>query len=82
MVKHADADCATVSLALHGGSARLVATDDRRGMVDEERRAGLGKGHIGLYSQALRVEAAGGSLTVVGTPSGTTGTVMVPVKGA
>jgi two-component system NarL family sensor kinase len=82
VVKHAGADCATVSLGLHGGSARLVVTDDGRGLVDEERRAGLGEGHVGLYSQAVRVEAAGGSMTVVGAPSGTTGTVMVPVKGA
>jgi signal transduction histidine kinase len=57
----------------------LVVTDDGRGIVDEERRRRLDEGHIGLYSQTVRVEA-GGALTVVGSASGTTGTVVLPVE--
>ena len=63
-----------------GNLARLVVADDGRGMAKGARQQGLDEGHIGLHSQTLRVEAAGGSLTVAGEASGTVATVLVPVK--
>jgi two-component system NarL family sensor kinase len=79
VVRHADADHARVTLVLDGSWACLVVADDGRGMTNEARQGRLDEGHIGLHSQALRVEAAGGTLTVVGAASGTVATVVVPV---
>jgi two-component system, NarL family, sensor kinase len=70
------------------GTARLTVADDGVGVssvdgtvaVDPGHR--LGEGHIGLASHALRVEAAGGTLTVApGTPRGTLATVELPLPG-
>ena len=80
VVRHADAHHARVTLALAGNLARLVVADDGRGMAKGARQQGLDEGHIGLHSQTLRVEAAGGSLTVAGEAAGTVATVLVPVK--
>jgi two-component system NarL family sensor kinase len=80
VVRHARADHARVTLELDGRWGRLVVADDGRGMATEARQQRLDEGHIGLHSQALRVEAAGGTLTVVGAASGTVATVLVPVK--
>jgi two-component system NarL family sensor kinase len=82
VVKHADARYARVSLDLDGASARLVVGDDGHGLVEQVRRDRLDEGHIGLASQTLRVEAAGGTLTVEGNASGTVVTVVVPVASA
>jgi two-component system, NarL family, sensor kinase len=78
VVKHAGARRAAVTLGLVDGRARLVVRDDGRGLVDSA--PGPAAGHIGLHSQRLRVEAAGGSLTVEATGTGTTATVVVPVS--
>ena len=80
VVKHADARHARVSLGLRGDWARLVVADDGRGVSEQARQQRLDDGHIGLHSQTLRVEAAGGTLTVVGEASGTVATVVVPVE--
>ena len=77
VVKHAGADSATVALGLYGESARLVVADDGRGIDADARQRGLDDGHIGLHSQTLRVEAAGGTLTIAGGPSGTVAIVEV-----
>jgi two-component system NarL family sensor kinase len=80
VVKHADARTARVSLGLYGGHARLIVADDGRGVAGAERERRIGEGHIGLASQTLRVEAAGGTLAVDGDASGTVVTVVVPVS--
>ena len=80
VVKHADARRARISLGLHGDWARLAVADDGRGVSDQARQQRLDEGHIGLYSQTLRIEAAGGTLTVVGDASGTVATVVVPAQ--
>ena len=80
VVRHADARHARVTLALTGNLARLVVADDGRGMAKGARQQRLDDGHIGLHSQTLRVEAAGGTLTVAGEASGTVATVLVPVE--
>jgi two-component system, NarL family, sensor kinase len=77
VVKHAGARRARVSLALTGDQARLVVADDGHGVP--ERAPGPGEGHIGLHTQRLRVEAAGGALAVDATGDGTTATVTVQV---
>jgi two-component system NarL family sensor kinase len=78
-VKHAGAERIRLSLAYHGTTARLVVADDGRGIEAGERQHRLDEGHIGLYSQAVRIEAAGGTLSVVGAPTGTVATVELPV---
>lgn len=77
-VKHADAHRIELSLVLDPFSARLVVTDDGRGLIDGERHQRLEQGHIGLYTQTLRVQAAGGTIDIIGSPSGTTATVTIP----
>jgi two-component system NarL family sensor kinase len=79
VVKHADARTARVSLELSDDRARLVVSDDGHGLVEQVRRQRLDQGHIGLASQTLRVEAAGGTLSAGGDASGTVVTVVVPV---
>lgn len=78
VVKHAGARTVWVSLGLHDGSARLVVADDGRGIADGARQRSLDDGHIGLHSQTLRIEAAGGELTVARAVSGTVATAVVP----
>jgi two-component system NarL family sensor kinase len=79
VVKHADANHVSVSLESDGDQARLVVADDGRGMPEPTTTQRLGEGHIGLHSQTLRIEAAGGTIAVVGGPSGTVATVVVPM---
>ena len=79
VVRHADARSVTVRLALAGGRARLTVADDGVGIADGAVQHSLELGHIGLTSHALRIEAAGGTLTLhAGRPSGTVVVVDVP----
>jgi two-component system, NarL family, sensor kinase len=88
VAKHAHADRVVVGLTRAGGAARLTVADDGVGVrgpdgngtdgIDPGHR--LGEGHIGLASHALRVEAAGGRLTVTpGVSAGTVATVELPL---
>jgi two-component system NarL family sensor kinase len=79
VVRHAGATRATVALSLDTASATLVVTDDGTGIDEDARARSLSGGHIGLHSQALRIEAAGGTLRVEPGASGTVATVVVPV---
>jgi two-component system NarL family sensor kinase len=79
VVRHAGATQATVTLTLDTASATLVVTDDGTGIDEGARARSLSGGHIGLHSQALRIEAAGGALRVEPGASGTVATVVVPV---
>jgi two-component system, NarL family, sensor kinase len=81
VVRHAGASRATITLTLHTATATLVVADDGIGIAERDRDRSLAGGHIGLYSQALRVEAAGGSLRIEPGPIGTVATVIVPVGG-
>jgi two-component system, NarL family, sensor kinase len=81
VIKHAEARRAELKLILEGKTARLKVSDDGRGMaaVDLERR--LADRHIGLASRRIRVEAAGGLLTIsAAVPHGTVVTVEVPAE--
>jgi two-component system NarL family sensor kinase len=79
VIRHADARAVTVGLALAGGRARLTVADDGVGIADDAAQHSVELGHIGLASHTLRIEAAGGSLTIhPGQPSGTVVVVDVP----
>jgi two-component system NarL family sensor kinase len=68
-----------VDLVRTDGRARLTVADDGVGVPDGAVQRSLELGHIGLTSHALRIEAAGGTLTLrPGQPSGTVVVVDVP----
>ncbi len=57
-------------------------TDDGVGVPTTDVTHRLGEGHIGLASHALRVEAAGGALTLApASATGTVAAVELPVPG-
>jgi two-component system NarL family sensor kinase len=81
VAKHAEARSAHVTLSHGAASATLVVTDDGRGTDSAHRQSQLRDGHIGLATRRIRVEAAGGEMTIHSSPStGTTVTVTVPVS--
>jgi two-component system, NarL family, sensor kinase len=79
VVEHADASRVEVVLAADGDDVRLLVADDGVGFSPEELADRLAAGHIGLASQRVRIEAAGGSLEVGSAPrAGTRVEVRVP----
>jgi two-component system NarL family sensor kinase len=80
VVKHSHAETVRISLADQNDElARLVIVDDGRGITEDAVKQSLKSGHIGLASYRVRVEAAGGSLTLSRAwPSGTRAEVTVP----
>jgi len=80
VVRHAGADRLRVELSLLSGRAELVVTDDGVGADPATVAGRLAEGHIGLNSQRVRIEAAGGSFTLRAPPAGgTVVAVSVPV---
>jgi len=80
VVKHAQAASAVVTLELADGTARLVVADDGVGMPENATGGALRRGHIGLASHTLRIDAAGGRFTsAANPPHGTVVTVELPV---
>ena len=78
--KHAAATSVRLTLDVRDGSARLVVADDGRGISATAVGRALDQGHVGLHTQRLRIEAAGGTLTVEpGEPNGTVATVELPL---
>ncbi|RAG80339.1 hypothetical protein DN069_38655 [Streptacidiphilus pinicola] len=83
VVRHARASHVEVLLALAGPVAVLEVRDDgvglaagRRPLVDR-----LADGHIGLAAQRVRVEEAGGSMTLTANaPTGTAARVTLPLE--
>jgi two-component system, NarL family, sensor kinase len=81
VIKHAEARRAELKLILEGKTARLQVSDDGRGMGDVDLERRLADRHIGLASRRIRVEAAGGLLTIsAAVPHGTVVTVEVPAE--
>lgn len=79
VIKHAGADRATVRPSWDGTTARLLVSDNGRGMagVDLDRR--LSERHLGVASRRIRIEAAGGRLTYTdAVPHGTVAIVELP----
>jgi two-component system NarL family sensor kinase len=72
VVQHADAARVTVRLNADGRDVELVVADDGRGFPPERLAEQLAQGHVGLASQRVRIEAAGGRMQVDSTPGGGT----------
>jgi two-component system NarL family sensor kinase len=69
----------TVRLVEGAGELELAVEDDGRGFPPERLDERLAEGHVGLASQRVRLEAAGGSLRVSSAPGdGTLVAIRVP----
>lgn len=68
VVRHAGAARVTVRLREAGGELELAVEDDGRGFPPERLAEQLADGHVGLASQRVRIEAAGGSMYVASAP--------------
>ena len=68
VVQHAGARNVTVRLADADDALRLVVEDDGRGFPPERLAAQLADGHVGLASQRVRIEAAGGTMELDSSP--------------
>jgi len=79
VVRHADARLVTLRLSELNGEVELVVEDDGLGFPPERLGEQLADGHVGLASQRIRIEAAGGRMRVASTPSaGTRVEIHVP----
>ena len=77
-VKHADASSLRIDLGREDGSIFLTVTDDGKGIAEGELEQQLAKGHIGVASQRVRVEAAGGRFSLRPAAPGTVARVELP----
>ncbi len=80
VTRHSGATTATVTLQIAGSSCRLDVADDGVGLSEDRAAQRLAEGHIGLASQRARIEAAGGSLTMLPASSGTHVRVVLPLR--
>jgi two-component system, NarL family, sensor kinase len=81
VVRHANAKNVTVRLAEHQNELELVVEDDGRGFAPEWLVQRLADGHVGLASQRVRIESAGGTMDVASVPDeGTRVKVHVPSR--
>jgi two-component system NarL family sensor kinase len=79
VVRHARARVLSVTLRPVGDEMRLVVEDDGAGLDAARLGERLADGHIGLASQRVRIESAGGRLSVVSRPGlGTRAEVRLP----
>jgi len=79
VVRHSGAQSVVLDLRYDDGQLVAAVTDDGAGFDEESAARQLAAGHIGLASQRLRVEAAGGRLVASrGEPRGTRMTVTLP----
>lgn len=68
VVRHAHADRVAVHLANENGQLALAVDDDGLGFPPERLAERLANGHVGLASQRVRIEAAGGTMQIASTP--------------
>ena len=79
VVRHARAHVISVTLRPVGDEVVLVVEDDGAGLDPKQLGEGLADGHIGLASQRVRIESAGGRMSVVSRPGvGTRAEVRLP----
>jgi two-component system NarL family sensor kinase len=64
VVRHAHATAMTVTLTLRDGVAELAVGDDGVGFTPGTAARKLSEGHIGMDSQRVKIEAAGGQFRV------------------
>lgn len=80
VVRHAEARVVTVALHDSDGERVLRITDDGKGVDPKVLADRVGHGHIGLVSQRVRMESAGGRLDVApASGGGTIATAAIPV---
>ena len=80
VVRHADANRVIVRLVEERSDVELAVEDDGRGFPSERLAEGLADGHVGLASQRVRIEAAGGSMHVASAPDqGTRVAIRLPL---
>jgi two-component system, NarL family, sensor kinase len=82
IVKHADAHAVDVTLRHEDGWIHLTIADDGHGFADGVADRRLAEGHIGLASQRIRIETAGGTLSLRSGPDGTVAEVRLPAAAA
>jgi two-component system NarL family sensor kinase len=81
VIEHAEATTVRVQLGEVGDELALVVEDDGHGFNLERLTERLADGHVGLASQRVRIEAAGGSMNVASGPGrGTRVEIRVPNK--
>jgi two-component system NarL family sensor kinase len=79
VVRHARARTLSVTLRREDGEVLLVVEDDGAGLDPNALGARLANGHIGLATQRVRVESAGGRMSVISRPGvGTRAEVRLP----
>ncbi len=82
VARHSQANSAAVTLAVDRGVARVDVVDDGIGITDDVATRRFAQGHIGLASHRARVQAAGGTFTIVEAPAGSHLRVELPLKTA
>jgi two-component system, NarL family, sensor kinase len=82
IVKHARAKTVEITLRDDDGWIELTIADDGSGFDDGVADRRLAEGHIGLASQRIRIETAGGSLSLRSSPDGTVAHVRLPAVGS
>lgn len=80
VVRHSQAGCAVVELAVVGDAYVLDVVDDGVGLNREQAAKRLTEGHIGLASHQARIEAAGGTFAVLDADKGTHILIEVPLS--
>jgi two-component system NarL family sensor kinase len=82
IVKHAGAQTVDVTLRNEDGWIHLTIADNGHGFDHGVAERRLAEGHIGLASQRIRIETAGGSLALRSGPDGTVAEVRLPAAAA
>jgi two-component system NarL family sensor kinase len=80
VARHSGASAAWVKLAVADGLARIDVADDGIGFTGDVAARRLAQGHIGLASHRARVQAVGGTLTIVDEPVGAHLRVELPLR--
>jgi two-component system, NarL family, sensor kinase len=80
IVKHSQADRATIALAAPDGLCQLDVIDNGVGVSPDIMARRLSKGHIGLASHRARIDAAGGTFMFLDEPLGTHVRIRLPLR--